>query len=142
MQFGYVFVETHAARPGLLRIGVSASMPEVAARDAPRIRYVARFNDREAAMMHAHELLKRHLRDVDSRLYQVSVTAAIGAIESLDLHHGRVYLDPQLDLGVQQSISEISALLRRRHQRMEWFFRILGYIAVGLLLWHILIGPF
>lgn len=142
MQFGYLFVETHDNRPGVLRIGLSEQAPEPDAVLAhqPRIRYIARFNDSEAALMQTHELLKRRLLDADTHLYRAEPPLAIAAIESLDLKHGRMFLDPQLDAATQQALEQQAERFRQRKKRMDRFFQILGYIGIGLLLLHILLG--
>ena len=97
MQSGYLAIETHRDRPGIVRLVLSTEAPDPApaAHADRRLRYVARFNDREAALMHTHEILRRRLIDLDTHLYRVPPERAIAAVESLDLKHRRIYLDSE-----------------------------------------------
>ena len=88
--------------------------------------------------MHTHELLKRHLLDPDTHMYRTNLESAIAAVESLDLKHRRIYLDPDLD---SHSIAIITSLTEKYvAQRRAWasFFQVLGYIGIGLLLLNLL----
>lgn len=144
MQQGFLTVETDATRAGMVRLGVSARMPASASDPDPRHRlcYAARFNDSEAALMHAHELLKRRLVDIDAHLYRVSPERAVGAIESLALQHSRTFLDPAASDGVRDAIDAYSAAYRRRRARRDQFFETLGYIGIALLLLNLLAFSF
>ena len=54
MQAGYVGVETHSDRPGLARLTLDDEAPDTRLRTqaGPRMRFVARFSDGDAALMH------------------------------------------------------------------------------------------
>ena len=143
MDHGYLAVETHRNRPGLVRIVLTRELPAEQPDDAEtRLRYAARFNDGDAALMHTHEILKRRLLDPDSRLYRVPEARAIAAIESLGLSHRDVYFDPLMDDGTRQAIDQLTRYLVVKRQRKEQVFTTLGYIAIGILLFNLFILSF
>lgn len=141
MEHGYLAVETHRDRPDMVRLIVSPALPAPTpdGGSATRLRYAARFNDSSAALMHTHELLKRRLVDCDSHLYRVSAAQAIGAIESLDLSHRDVFLDPALDQDTRQIIDEVRQVMVRRRERKTRFFETLGYIGIAILLLNLFV---
>lgn len=136
MQPGVLYLETHAAHPGLVRVALADAPPPTGAgaNVVARVRYAARFADRDAALMHTHELLRRRLVDVDARLYRTSLPAAIAAIESLDLSHRRLYVDPDLDADSVAAISRAQTRLVRHRQVVERVWTVVGYVVLGLLL--------
>jgi len=139
MQSGYLAIETHLDHPGIVRLVLSTEPPDpqAGAHVDRRLRYVARFNDHEGALMHTHEILKRRLLDPDAHLYRVPLERAIAATESLDLKHRRIYLDPDLS---DETCAAIESLAKGfRGQRRAWtvFFQTLGYIGIGLLLFNL-----
>ena len=144
MKTGYLSIETHEQHRGRIRILVSADKPDLKSRPdaAPRIRYIARFNDSEAGLMHTHEILKRRLLDADSHLYRVPLEQAVAAVESIDLRHRRIYLDPDLS---DESREEVAALARRqvdRRRRRDRVFKLIGYVGLGLLLFNLFLASF
>jgi hypothetical protein len=136
MQSGVLYLETHAAHPGLVRLALADVPPPTGAGPnvAARVRYAARFADQDAALMHTHELLRRRLVDVDARLYRTSVPAAIAAIESLDLSHRRLYVDPDLDADSVAAIGRAQTRLVRHRQVVDRVWKVVGYVVLGLLL--------
>ena len=144
MQAGYLIIETHADRAGLVRLAVRADPPDPAPSSPaqPRVRHVTRFDDSEAAMMHAHELLKRRLIDADSHLYRTGIELAIAAIESLDLRHRPVYLDVDLSAETKARVAALTMRFRRRRALKNAIFQALGYIAVAILLFNLLVFSF
>jgi hypothetical protein len=141
---GYLAVETHGGRPGMVRLIVSPNLPPATTDvDSPtRLRYAARFNDSSAALMHTHELLKRRLVDCDSHLYRVDLAQAIGAIESIDLTHRDVFLDAALDDPTRKAIDAVRNDMIRRRERKTHFFEAMGYIGIGLLLFNLFVLSF
>ena len=141
MQAGYLTVETHAGHSGLSRLNLSSELPDpVPTGDAqPRIRYIAHFNDSDAALMHAHEILKRRLIDLDAHLYRVPAEHAAAAVESSDLRHRRVYLDPAFSDDSKLSIDELSARFRNQRRRRDNVFQTMGYIGIALLLFNLIV---
>ena len=136
MRPGYLTVETHAGHSGLSRLSLRSEQPdpEPTGHGQPRIRYIAHFNDSDAALMHAHEILKRRLIDADAHLYRVPAERAVAAAESLDLRHRRTYLDPAFSDESLSLIQQFAAQFRDRRRRRDNFFQALGYIGVALLL--------
>lgn len=134
MQPGVLYLETHAAHPGLVRVALADAPPPTGTNVPARVRYAARFADRDAALMHTHELLRRRLVDVDARLYRTSLPAAIAAIESLDLSHHRLYVDPGLDADSVAAIGAAQTRLVRHRQLADRVWTVVGYVALGLLL--------
>lgn len=144
MQSGYIAIETHCERSGIVRLLTfdRAPDPQPPEDSLRRIRYTARYNDREAALMHTHEILKRRLIDLDARLYRVPLEQAIAAAESLNLKHHRVFLDPELSAESLQTIESFAGRYRARNQAWSVFFQTLGYIGVGLLLLNMFLLSF
>lgn len=142
MQVGYLAVETHHDRPGLVRLFVSARAidPEPTVHATRRVRYVARFNDSEAALMHAHELLRRRLVDVDAGLYRAPCEQAIAAVESIGLSHRRIYLDPDLDAATRTTIEQAVERLSAARRRRDLAFDYVGYAGLALLLFNLLLS--
>ncbi len=136
MQSGVLYLETHAAHPSLVRVALADALPPTDAGPdaAVRVRYAARFADGDAALMHTHELLRRRLVDIDARLYRTSLPAAIAAIESLDLSHRRLYVDPGLDANSVAAIARAQARLVHHRQVVDRVWTVVGYVALGLLL--------
>ena len=144
MQSGYLAIETHRDHPGVVRFlsSTRAPDPDSAAHSAHRLRYIARFNDLEAALMHTHELLKRRLIDPDAHLYRVSPERAIAATESLDLKHRRIYLDAGFSDESRAAMDSLAAGFRARHQAWVVIFQTIGYIGVAILLFNLLFLSF
>lgn len=144
MKAGYLSIETHAEHPGRVRFVLSDHQPDPdpTLHGTRRIRYTARFNDREAALMHTHEILKRRLVDPDAHLYRVPLEHAIAAVESLDLTHRRLYLDADFSAATKTRITAFAERYRGRRARQDALFQTLGYIALGLLLFNMLVLSF
>lgn len=142
MQPAYLAVETHPARPDMVRLVLAPRQPDPPSggQVGPRLRYVARFNDGDAALMHTHELLRRRLVDIDARLYRVSCELAVAAIESLGLAHRRVYLDPAFERQQRSEIAERTLRFRHRRQLKERVFRYVGYAGLALLLFNLFLS--
>lgn len=136
---GFLSIETRDDRPGLVRLRVTEQPPDAdgTAVDTPRVRYSAHFNDSEAALMHAHELLKRRLVDADTRLYRFPLAQAIAAADSLGLRHRTVYFDHAMSDAERREIARMTLAYRRRRQRRDKLFESIGYIAIGLLLFNL-----
>jgi len=137
MQLGYLSIETNSEHKDLLRLAVSDRCPAIpeGVNDTPlKLRYIARFNDGEAALMHAHQLLRRQLVDVDAGLYRSDLATAVAAVESVGLAHGRIYLDPRIAEEVRSSIEARAEALKSQRRRWERFWYAVGYIALGFLL--------
>jgi hypothetical protein len=142
MQSAYLAIETHPARPGMVRLVLAPHQPDPdsTGQAGRRLRYVARFNDGDAAMMHTHELLRRRLVDLDARLYRVSCELAVAAIESLGLAHKRVYLDPEFEHRQRSEIAQRTLRFRHKRQLKERVFNYVGYMGIALLLFNLFLS--
>jgi hypothetical protein len=89
--------------------------------------------------MHTHEILKRRLLDLDAHLYRAPLEHAIAAVESLDLRHRRIYIDPDLGDETRVEIARLTDQNRRRLRRKDALFEAIGYIALGLLLFNLIL---
>jgi hypothetical protein len=142
MQCGHLIVETGGAQPERVRIyasGYPPPLPKPQERGQdPRPCHVVFFDDLSAARMHAHELLRRKLIDVESGLYRATPIEAVAAVESIDLAHRRVYLDP--DIAADRALSERVARLRSSRLRAERTWRLIGFAALILLVIKALFG--
>lgn len=136
MKAGYLSVETHQERPGLVRLTLSPEPPGTSTRpqDSQRLRYVARFNDGDAALMHAHEILRWRLIDVQSRIYRVPFERAIAAVDALDLKHRVVYIDPTLSDTAKAVIATTTQQFVNARRRRERLFELAGYLGIAFLL--------
>ncbi len=139
---GYLSVETHTARPRVVRLMLSDIPPTTTGEGEAHLRYCARFNDRDAALMHAHEFLKRRLLDPDTHLYRTTLEHAIAAIEVVRLKHRRVYLDPELSDASRSAIAQWIRCFRRNQRRRDRFFEYMGYAGIGLLLFNMFLFSF
>jgi len=141
VQPGYLYIETSDTHPGLLRLLSDESKPAVPQLrdDGSRVRYVARFEDKLAAQMHAHNALRRGLVDIDARLYRGDVIEAIAAVEADELHHQREYLDPQLAEERGDSIAAATERRVQRHRRSTRIFDAIGKVALGWLIINLLV---
>ena len=141
MRPGYISIQTHDAHRGWIRILVTAHRPAVDSdpQAGARIRYTAQFNDREAALMHTHELLKRRLLDPDAHLYRADLARAIAAVESVELRHRDVHWDPQIDDETRSEVERIVAANRVLQRHKDRFFQTLGYIGIGILLFNMFV---
>ena len=143
MRQGYLSLETHPEHPDQVRIIASERRPDPAnSREpgphAPRVRCVVRFEDLDAAAMHAHTALRRRLVDIDSHRYRIDPVAAVAALDSIGLRHERVHLDPALasDPSLGTSIQRLTA----RRRRIEAFWNGMGIIALIWLLALVALG--
>jgi hypothetical protein len=134
MHAGYLSVETHPQHQGIIRFGKQLYAPQLPDGEAGgRIRYVARFNDIDAAMMHVHEALRHRLVDLENHRYKVAVADAIAAVKSRQLPQRETWIDPDLDDEIMQSIDASIALHRQRQARFEELMKLVGKAAIVLL---------
>ena len=135
---GYLSIETSESHPGMARLIVSRDQPDPtpALHKDRRIRYIARFNDSEAGLMHTHELIKRRLVDQDAHLYRVTCLQAIAAADSVELRHQVLYLDCDFDDNQRQQIAEMTERYVQRRRRVAQIFETMGYVGLALLLFN------
>jgi hypothetical protein len=138
MEIGFLFLQTSPSHPGLVRIlTTTAEAPKPASHDGsaadPAIRFVARFNDLDAARLHAFSALRRHLVDLDGGLFRVGIVDAIAAVDSISLPHRLFFLDPDLSAEEKSLLTARIARHRRRNRRADQAWRLVGWIGIAWL---------
>lgn len=131
MEPGYLYLESNAEYPGLVRFLVSDRLPSTEQNQGVFVRYVARFDDIDAAMMHVQNELRHSLVDIDEHLYRVPLTAAVAAVEADDLKHERVWMDETVE---KEELRSCTDGFVAQHRRQDLFWRWVGLIAIGWLL--------
>ena len=107
---GYLYLQTHPEHPGLVRFLIAERNPDLNRADAgAEIRYIARFNDVDAARMHVQNALHGRLIDLDARIYRTGLAEAIAVVEADNLSHERIWIDPALDAQLDGLIAKIAA---------------------------------
>ncbi|HFD87928.1 MAG TPA: hypothetical protein ENJ35_09675 [Gammaproteobacteria bacterium] len=140
MHSGYLYIETHPDHPHRVRPRTSIHQPDPASSDhGARIRYIAWFEDIDAGEMHAHEFMRRFLLDLNNRIYKVDLTTAIADVESIRLKHRRIWYDPELTPCELDQIRALRKGIKRRQDRVERIINTIGYAALGLLAFNLLV---
>ena len=143
MRSGYLYLETRDDHPGMVRVRMSTELPSTQQGEAgANIRAISSYQDVDAAAMHVHEHLKRHLVDIDRHLYSVSLAEALAALLTLSLTCRIVWIDPAID---HETLEAKDAFIEKhksaRRHRDVWI-RIIIWIAVALLAFNLLSGLF
>jgi len=139
MHPGYLLTETSATHPGLARLFLAERVPPAPAAGADtELRHAAQFNDIDMARMHAHEMLRRRLVDIDAGLYRATALEAIAAVESIGIRHRRVFLDPAL--AADPALARAIAAHRARRHRRDRMWRLVGIAALLFLVARLLLG--
>ena len=138
MRAGYLCIETNHQRPGLIRVTPPSMAPSGTRRE---IRYVARFNDVEAAQMHVQNGLHHQLIDLNNRIYQTGLIEAMAVIESDLLYHRRIWIDPTLQPEDSERLEQLTAARRCQRQRLDRIWQTVGTIAAAVLV-MLLLGTF
>ena len=135
MQSGYLLLETRPEHPQLVQVRRADELP---ARPSPQLKFAARFQDIDAALMHFHEGLRRRLVDLDAHLYRTELTDAVAVAEAIELPHRRVHIDaalandPRLTAAIER--------LHQKHRRWQRIFNGVGIAALVLLLLTAVLG--
>ncbi|ESQ14604.1 MAG: hypothetical protein N838_27425 [Thiohalocapsa sp. PB-PSB1] len=129
MRLGYLLIETNPALPGFIRVRGVGSKPN---QFPDYLKYVARFTDLDAALMHFHKDLSRRLVDLDRGLYQISEEYAAAVAEAIELPHRRLFIDPEL--AQNHIFLDTIERLHRSHQRSARIFDLIGVLALLMLL--------
>ena len=135
MKTGYLYLQTHPDHPGMVRFLTRDTLPDTdPASDShePAIRYVARFSDIEAAQMHVQNSLRHQLIDIDTHMYRASLPEAMAVVESDDLKHERVWLDPALGEQELELMEQSTRARRNKSRRIDRFWQGLGFLFVAL----------
>ena len=142
MKTGYLVLETHPEHSGMIRALIREELPDTQdSEQGSEIRYIARFDDIEAGLMHLHNRLHHALIDLDNRLYRTDLKQAISAIESDELRHQRVWLDPSIGHRERDEIEAKTARFKRRQRRWNLTWTLVGGFFVALFfLFNLLTG--
>ena len=131
---GYLYLQTHPEHPGLVRFLIAERSPDLDRADAgAAIRYIARFNDIDAARMHVQNALHRRLIDLDARMYRTGLAEAIAVVEADNLSHERIWIDPELDAQTLQRVEQLTAQGRARIRRWDRAWQTVGYFFLAFL---------
>jgi hypothetical protein len=143
MKRGYLVLETHPEHRGMIRAVTRDELPNTEdSEQGSAIRYIARFDDIEAGLMHLHNQLHHCLIDLDTRLYRADLKQAISAIESDDLHHQQVWMDPSIDAPTRAEIETQTARLKLSHRRWNTAWMMVGGFFVLLFFLFNLLNSF
>ena len=135
MKSGYLFLETHAEHPGMVRCLTQDRMPSTTEKAAgTEVRYIARFKDIEAAQMHVHNSLRHLLVDIDEHLYRVELAQALAAVESDELSHEQVWIDDNLNSEERRRVKSLTDDYRLKRRRQDLIWRAVGAVALVMLL--------
>lgn len=129
MQTGYLVIETRLDHPDRVYVETRSSLPSPT---RTGLRFAARFADIDAALMHFHESVRRSLKGLEPRQYQIGLDEAIAVADAIDLDHRAVFIDP--DLVDRVGIRERTAELRQRHRHNDWWLQAIGIFALLLLI--------
>ncbi|MDX1606634.1 MAG: hypothetical protein R3202_10610 [Candidatus Competibacterales bacterium] len=139
MRAGYLCLYTVADRPGVVRlVDREQAPPGLPAPDDPQLRYVARFKDLDAGLMHLQTALRRGLVDLNRRLYRTELVRAVAALEAEELSHERVWIDPTVSAEAQKRIAALKAVYDRRHRLANRAWQVAGGLGIALLLFRAL----
>jgi hypothetical protein len=132
---GFLTLITHPAHPGLVSARIFEEPPElVTLEDGSDIRYVARFKDGEAALMHVQNSMHAKLVDLENRIYRNSLINMIATVEADGLDHQQVWIDPAIST---EDLRQIDALTRKKRvsiRRIDRIWQIAGFLGLLLLL--------
>ncbi len=131
MRKGYLLLETQPDRPGIVSVCTQDGALQL---DRSGLRFAVHFDDVDAALMHLHAGLRRHLYSLEPRRYAVSIEDAIATADAVELDHRPVFIDP--DLVERGGLDRQIRRLHRRHQRFDWLMHAIGALAlIILILW-------
>jgi hypothetical protein len=135
MKTGFLSLITHPEHPGLVRASVHTDLPELKRKtDGSEIRYLARFRDSEAGLMHVQNAMHAALVNRDLRIYRKSLAKMIACVEADGLDHERIWIDPKIPNEELEEIVTETRLRKVSQRRFDLFWRIIGYLALLLLL--------
>ncbi|MCU7801612.1 MAG: hypothetical protein KZQ96_00325 [Candidatus Thiodiazotropha sp. (ex Lucinoma borealis)] len=141
MKTGYITLETHPDHTGLVRVLTYDELPGTqAANQGSAVRYIARFDDIDAGQMHLHNELHNALVDLDNHIYRADLKRMIAAVESDELHHKQVWIDPSLSDSEKEAINTQAAKLKLRHKRWNTIWLIVGGFFIVLFFFLSTIG--
>jgi hypothetical protein len=138
MDSGYLYLQTHADHPGMVRFLISDRLPSQGSNPPLRVSYIARFHDVESARMHVQNSLRHRLIDIDEHLYRVDLIDAIAVVAADNLGHEEIWIDDALAAAEYDEIRSRTAILRDRQRRSDEIWQWIGtgalvFLLIGLL---------
>lgn len=135
MKTGFLTLLTHPAHPELVLARTLDKPPELyALKDGSEIRYVARFADIEAALMHLQNSMHTALVDLENRCYRKSLAEMIAAVEADGLEHRRIWIDPAIPAEALTHIERLTQKARFSQRRIDRIWQAVGVLGLLLLL--------
>jgi hypothetical protein len=120
-----LLLETQPDQPGVVSVSARDGMPRL---DQLGLRFAARFDDIDAALMHLHECLRRHLNTLEPRSYRVDLEEAVAAADAVELDHRRIFVEPEL--AAHGTLDARIEALHRRHRRYDRLMNAIGVFAL------------
>lgn len=135
---GYLYLQTHKDHPGLVQLQSRKFTPPInqGEDEIEKTWFAARFNDIEAAKMHAQKAMRKKL--VDDNLYRMDMVHAIAAVDSVNLKHEAVFTDPSIPENELREISELTQTSLLRKKRLFKFGNLIGKLAIAYLVLQML----
>ncbi|MCU7846199.1 MAG: hypothetical protein KZQ93_20370 [Candidatus Thiodiazotropha sp. (ex Monitilora ramsayi)] len=134
MKTGFLTLETHPDRAGLVRVNIRDKAPQPTERpDGSKIRYVARFKDIEAGRMHVQNMMRRSLVDLENRIYRRDLDEMIACVEADNLDHTRIWMDPDINQQASQHIEHLVEKYKTDQKWLDLIWRMVGFAAIILL---------
>ncbi len=134
MKTGFLTLITHPDHQGLVRVKVHDTLPEIKKQeDGSEIRYVARFKDIDAGVMHVQNVMHAALVDLENRIYRGSLPQIIATVEADYLDHSRIWMDPALSEDNLQEIDELIKQQKASQRRTNRIWQLVGWLGLLLL---------
>ncbi len=135
MKTGFLSLITHPQHPDLVRVRIDDELPELKPlADGSAIRYLARFMDSEAGLMHVQNAMHSALVDLENRIYRKPLTKMIACVEAEDLDHERIWIDPEIPAGDRSLIDTLTRQRKAAHRRVDRIWQTVGILGLLLLL--------
>jgi hypothetical protein len=135
MKTGFLSLITHPEHPGLVRARIHYKLPELKRqKDGSEIRYLARFRDSEAGLMHVQNAMHAALIDRDNRVYRKPLAKMIACVEADNLDHERIWIDPQIPAEELERIDTQTRQRKVSQRPTDLIWQIVGYLGLLLLL--------
>lgn len=140
MHAGYLILEEYSWQDGVLHVRGSRDLPDLSNADSPRVFWVGRSRDIDAALMHAQNYFCRTLLDIDKHIYRIGIGRAIAAMENDQLIDGIAYTDDNIPAEEKLHQQEWAAYYRKRSQRVNAVISVIKVLAIGFLLINLVFG--
>ena len=135
MKTGFLSLITHPDHPGMVRVRVDEVLPELKPQeDGSEIRYLARFKDGEAGLMHVQNVMHAALLDLENRIYRKPQSKMIACVEADNLDHERIWIDPDIPAEERKEIDKLTRQRKAALRRTDRIWQVVGFLGLLLLL--------